>query len=82
MGRHEIETEIPDTFGLPEYFVSEIVTEIDGPNVRMVCGVRRGGQKHWLYSAVMRADQLIYASRMCTNTAEEAFNLLEMMRHH
>lgn len=82
MGRHELETELPDTFGLPEYFISDVVTEIVGPNVRMVCGIKRGGQLHWLYSAVMRADQLIQASRMCANTAEEAFNLHELMRRH
>lgn len=71
--------EIPDTFGLPEYFISNVVTEIDGPNVRMVCGIRRGGQIHWLYSCVMRADLLIGNSRNVNAAAEEAFNLQQLM---
>jgi hypothetical protein len=72
-------SELPDTYGLPEYLISEVVTEIDGPNVRMVCGIRRGGTIHWLYSCVMRADLLIGHGRNVTGAAEEAFNLAQMM---
>ena len=74
--------EMPDTFGLPEYFISEVVTEIDGPNVRMVCGVKRGGVIHWLYSCVMRADRLMVSGQTVTTAAEEAFNLDQMMGRH
>lgn len=66
---------MPDTYGLPEYFVSSVVTEIDGPNVRIICGVTRGGQTHWLFSYVMRAD-LLFANAIAIRTAaEEAFAL-------
>lgn len=82
MGRMGITAEMPDTFGLPEYFISEVVTEIDGPNVRMVCGVRRGGVIHWLYSCVMRADRLMVSGQTVTTAAEEAFNLDQMMGRH
>jgi hypothetical protein len=70
--------DLPDTYGLPEYFISEVVAEIDGPNVRLVCGVRRGGVIHWLYSSVMRADRLILHSRMATAAACEAFTLQQI----
>lgn len=69
----------PDTFGLPEYFVTDVVTEIDGTNVRIVCGARRGGQVHWLYSMVMPAEKLIASSKNCRDAAMEAFNLQQMM---
>jgi len=75
--KHE-QIELPDTYGLPEYLISNVVTEIDGPNVRMICGIRRGGRIDWLYSCVMRADQLIGVSRDCNTAALEAFNLGEM----
>ena len=70
---------MPDTFGLPEYFITDVVTEIDGSNVRIICGVRRGGQVHWLYSAVMPADRLMSGSRQCNDAAIEAYNLQQMM---
>lgn len=80
MGRHlNEETELPDTFGLQEYFITDVVTEIDGPNVRVVWGVRRGGSIHWLCSSVLRADRLIAISKECGNAAEEAFSLNELL---
>jgi hypothetical protein len=79
MGMHREVPAAPDTYGLPEYFISDVVTEIDGPNVRVTCGVRRGGQVHWLYSAVMRADLLMAATRQCNEAAIEAFNIQQMM---
>ena len=66
---HRAEVELPDTFGLIEYLVSDVVTEIDGPNVRMVCGIKRGGQMHWLYSVVMRADRLSVMAKTLSNVA-------------
>jgi hypothetical protein len=71
--------ELPDTYGLPEYLISTVITEIDGPNVRMICGIRRSGRVDWLYSCVMRADQLVQVSRACNDAALEAFNLQEMI---
>lgn len=75
----EPRTTIPDTSGLPEFFISDVVTEIDGPNVRMICGIRRGGAVHWLYSCVMRADLLVMGSRQVNAAAQEAFNLSQLM---
>jgi hypothetical protein len=72
MGRNEVGFEIPDTFGLTEYFVSDIATEIDGPNVRVICGAKRGGQVHWLYSVVMRSDRLAAACQQLTEIASDA----------
>jgi hypothetical protein len=68
----------PDTFGLQEFYVTDIATEVMGGNVRVVCGVRRGGSVHWLYSAVMPADLLLMASRQCADAACEAFNRAQM----
>lgn len=69
----------PDTFGLPEFFVTDIQTEIDGPNVRIICGVKRGGRVHWLYSAVMPADRVMVGAQLCNDAAIEAFSLQQMM---
>lgn len=70
---------LPDTYGLPEYFISEVATEIDGPNVRMVCGTRRAGQIHWMFSCVMRADLLVVESQQVQSAALEAFNLTQLV---
>lgn len=75
MGSLQVGSELPDTLGLPEFFISSVVTEIDGPNVRMICGVKRGGHIDWLFSCVMRADQLIEASKQCADAAKQAVNL-------
>ncbi len=72
----------PDTFGLPEFFVTDVFTEITGSNIRIICGVRRGGIVHWLYSAVMPADMALGASVQCRDAAEEAFSLQFMMERH
>lgn len=71
---------VPDTFGLPEFFVTEIFTEIAGSNVRMVCGVKRGGIVHWLYSCVMPAEVLLPSTAQCADAATEAFSLLMIGR--
>lgn len=69
----------PDTYGLPEFFITDVVTEIDGPNVRMVCGVRRMGKVHWLYSCVMPAHLLRGNARICISAADEASNLQQLI---
>jgi hypothetical protein len=71
--------EVPDTYGLQEFFVSELLTEIDGPNVRTICGVKRSGSIHWLYCYVMRADLLAEAARQIEKVASEALDLLDMV---
>jgi hypothetical protein len=68
-----------DTFGIPEFFITDTVTEIDGANVRIICGVRRGGRVHWLYSAVMAAEPMFRAALQCREAAERAFNVQEMI---
>lgn len=65
--------EMPDTFGLQEFFVTDIYTEVAGANVRLICGVKRGGVVHWLYSVVIPAERLIETSRQCREAAEKAF---------
>jgi hypothetical protein len=79
MAKLEMPAGMPDTFGLPEYFITDVVTEIIGSNVRVICGARRGGEVHWLYSTVMPADRLIAGARLCNDTAIEAFNLVQLM---
>lgn len=79
MGMRETPSGAPDTYGLPEYFISEIVTEIDGPNVRIICGVKRLGVIHWLYSSVMRADRLVVSSTQVKRAACEAFTVCELL---
>lgn len=86
MGMKEEAPSAPDTFGLVEYFATEVFTEISGTNVRMVVGVKRGSQTNWLFSVVMPADCLIMNARQCEGAAEEAFNLVQMKdrrsKHH
>jgi hypothetical protein len=85
MGRHELAVgmqstcEMPDMFGLQEHFVTEIRTEIDGPNVRIVCGAQKGGQLHWLYSCVMRCDQLEIAAHQLVEAAKDARGAMRVM---
>lgn len=76
---HDEPETMPDTFGLAEYFITDVHTEITGSNVRMICGVRRGGQVHWLYSCIMPAELLILGSRQCREAAEQAFNIAHLM---
>jgi hypothetical protein len=68
----------PDTYGLPEYTISDIMTEIDGPNVRIVCGIRKFGTVHWLYSCLVRADVLLNLQQQTRTAAIEAFHLTQM----
>jgi hypothetical protein len=66
--------EMPDTFGLQEFYVTDIYTEVAGANVRLVCGAKRGGVMHWLYSVVIPAERLIETARQCREAAERAFS--------
>jgi hypothetical protein len=52
-----------------------------GPNIRVICGSKRGGHVHWLYSCVMRADLLVVAARQVEKAACEAFTLQQLMEH-
>lgn len=81
MGMQEAPAGAPDTYGLPEYFISHVSTEIDGSNVRVICGIKRSGHMHWLYSCVMRADLLLAAARQSELAACEAFTLQHLMEH-
>jgi hypothetical protein len=78
MGIQQEAPSAPDTYGLVEYFATEVFTEISGTNVRMVVGVKRGNQTNWLFSVVMPADCLIPNARQCESAALEAFNLVQM----
>ncbi len=69
---------MPDTFGLVEYYITDVHTEVVGSDVRIVCGVKRGGIVHWLYSVVMPADRLVITSRLCRLAAENAFSVAQM----
>jgi hypothetical protein len=78
MGMQQEAPNAPDTFGLVEYFATEVFTEISGTNVRMVVGVKRGDHTNWLFSVVMPADSLITNARQCEGAAIEAFNLTQI----
>lgn len=78
LGMNEV-PKAPDTYGLAEYKITDIMTEIDGPDVRILCGVRKFGEVHWLYSCVIRADTLLAMNRQTRMAAEEAFNLHQLM---
>lgn len=64
----------PDTFGLQEFFITEVETEVIGHEVRVMCGVKRCGEIHWLYSSVMPADLMLLALHKVTRAAELAYN--------
>jgi len=69
----------PDTHGLPEYRVTEMRTEIDGADVRMVFGTKRFGQIEWLYTVVVSPEKLMSFTQHCYSVAEEAYNLSRLM---
>lgn len=79
MGMLECPDLAPDTHGLPEYRVSEMRTEIDGSDVRMVFGTKRFGQIEWLYTVVVSPEKLMALCQNCQSIAEEAFNLSQLM---
>jgi len=67
----------PDTFGLPEYKVSEMSGEIEGNghDVRLVFGAKRFGQLNWLYTVVCSPADLIELSQQCEALAVEAIRM-------
>jgi hypothetical protein len=69
----------PDTYGLMEYKVSEVLTEIDGPDVRVLCGVRKFGQVHWLYSVVVNAEDYLRISNQVRTAAEQAVSIQRLL---
>lgn len=73
----EFAAEAPDTFGLPEYKVSEMCAEIEanGHDVRCVFGSKRFGQINWLYTVICSPDDLMRLSRQCEALAIEAMQL-------
>jgi hypothetical protein len=78
----EMPESAPDTYGLPEYHVSEMRTEIDGRDIRMVFGAKRFGQIQWLYTVVISPEKLFTLTQECQSIAEEAFSLARLMGKH
>lgn len=70
---------VPDTFGLPDYHVTEIIYEIVGTDVRMACGIKRFGQTHWLYTVTMPADRLLIEAFHGEAVACDAVNMLQLV---
>jgi hypothetical protein len=62
-----------------EYKVSEVLTEIDGPDVRVLCGVRKFGQVHWLYSVVINAEDYLRINNQVRTAAEHAINIQQLL---
>jgi hypothetical protein len=80
MGILEMPADAPDTYGLPEYcHLSEMCSEIDGRDIRMVFGQRRFGQVQWLYTVVVSPEAAMKLCRNIMLVAEEAYNLNQMM---
>lgn len=77
MATLEFPAEAPDTFGLPEYKVSEMCAEIEanGHDVRMVFGSKRFGHLNWLYTVVCSPEDLIQLARQCEALAIEAIQM-------
>lgn len=71
---------LPDAVGVPEFFISEVETEIIGPNIRVLVGCRKGGKIDWLYSAVMQAEEAIPICEQVIAAAQEAIR--RMQRKH
>jgi hypothetical protein len=78
----ELPADAPDTYGLPEYHVTEMRTEIDGRDVRLAFGHKRFGQVQWLYTVVISPERLMTLTRDCQSVAEEAFNISQIMGKH
>lgn len=73
-----------DLYGLPEYRIDQVVTETDGRDVRIACGVTRFGETHWLYSVIADAAVFLELNRKCRETAEQCFRqepTLELRRN-
>ena len=81
MGILEVTDVVPDTFGLPEYKVSEMRGEIEagGHDVRLLFGTKRFQQLNWLYTVVCSPQDLMRLSRECEALAVEAFNMSQIV---
>lgn len=79
MGMQEEAPVAPDTYGLSEYFVTDIITEVMGGNVRLICGARHGREIQWRYTVILPAEHLMRIGMECQQAAEEAFLLQQMM---
>lgn len=79
MGIHNDAPSAPDTYGLMEYKITEVLTEIDGPDVRVLCGCRKFGQTHWLYSVVMNAEEYLRINEQVRTAAEQAVSIQRLM---
>jgi hypothetical protein len=77
MGILEFAAEAPDTYGLPEYKISEMHGEIEanGHDVRLVFGTKRFQQLIWHYTVVCSPDDLMRLSRECEALADEAIRM-------
>lgn len=69
-----IQETAPDTYGLPEYKISEMRIEIDGHDLRMVFGAKRFGQVQWFYTAVIEPERLMRLCREAAALAEQVLN--------
>jgi hypothetical protein len=69
----------PDLYGLMEYKITEVMTEIDGPDVRVLCGCRKFGVVHWLYSVVINAEDYLRINQQIITAAEQALSIQRLM---
>jgi hypothetical protein len=74
----ETSATMPETYGLQEYFITDVVTEVIGHNVRLICGSKVGNHIDWKYSVVMPADRLFLATKICSLAACEAFTAIDL----
>lgn len=83
MAMLEFPAETVDTFGLPEYKVSEMRAEIEGNghDVRMVFGAKRFNHLTWLYTVVCSPEDLMKLSRQCEALAIEAVRVSRAVEH-
>lgn len=79
MGIMEFPAEAPDTFGLPEYRATEMRSEFDGRDIRLVFGAKRFGQIQWLYTVTFSPQRLLSIAHQCEAAAVRAINLETML---
>lgn len=79
MGCKDTERIGPDVSGLPEFYVTDVIAEVAGPNIRMIFGAKRRGEINWIFSMVMPADMVIVGAKACNDAAIQAFNSFQML---
>lgn len=82
MGMQEEAPLAPDTYGLEEYFVTDIFTEVMGGNVRLICGARHGKHIQWRYTVILPAEHLARIGMECQQAAEQAFFIQQLIGQH